>query len=113
MNIETKTGWIEISQDQYANEIPEVFVETKDRSNDDKLKPHELRNLRGIIGQIQWVASQTRPDLSFDSLELSVERNKATLSTLKRAKKVVKKLKSSPSIIKMKAIGRNPKLCIP
>ena len=112
LNIETKTGWIEISQDQYANEIPEVFVETKDRSNDDKLKPHELRNLRGIIGQIQWVASQTRPNLSFDSLELSVERNKATLSTLKRAKKVVKKLKSSPSIIKMKAIGRNPKLCV-
>ena len=110
LNIETQDDGIEISQDQYASEIPEVNVETKDRPNDDKLKPHELRDLRGIIGQVQWVASQTRPDLSFDLLELSVERNKVTLSTLKRAKKVVKRLKLSSSAVKMKVVKKSYRL---
>lgn len=59
---------------------------------------------------IQWVAAQTRPDLLIDSLELGVERNKATLSTMKLARKVIKKLKLLT--VKMKAIGQIPKLCV-
>jgi len=112
LNIVTTTDGIEISQNQYAEEISEVEIEAYERPNDERLMPRELRDLRGIIGQIQWVSSQTRPDLSFDALDLSVGRNKATLSTLKRARKVVNKLKSSSSTIKMKAIGQNPKLCV-
>ena len=112
LNIVTKDDSIEISQNHYVNEISEVEIEMDGRPNEDKLNPDELRNLRGVIGQIQWVASQTRPDLSFDALELSVERNKATLGTLKRARKVVRKLKSSPSTIKVNAVGEDMKLCV-
>ena len=35
----------------------------------------------------------TRPDVSFDSLELSIEWNKASIGTLKRVNKVVRKIK--------------------
>ena len=110
LNITKATNGIEVSQDQYVEEIQEVVIEKDERASNEKLSSTELRYLRGIIGQVQWVGSQTRPDLSYDALDLSVERNKATLATLKRAQKVVKKLKSSPSSIKIKDVGHNIKL---
>ena len=103
---------IEISQNQYVEEIQDVVIKGDSRPNEDRLSVGEIRSLRGIIGQIQWVASQTRPDLSYDSLDLSVERNKATLATLKRARKVVKKLKSCSSFLNVKPVGQNVKLCV-
>ena len=66
-----------VNQDLYAEEIEEVRFDVKGISNTDKLDQDETRLLRGIADQINWVSSQTRPDVSLDSLELSVERNKA------------------------------------
>ena len=45
-------------------------------------------------------------------MDLSVDRNKATLATLKRARKVVKKLKSCSSFLNVKPVGQNVKLCV-
>ena len=36
-----------------------------------KLTTEEIVELRSVVGQANWVASQTRPDLCFDVLELS------------------------------------------
>ena len=77
----------------------------KGRSNTDKLDQDETRLLQGIAGQINWISSQTRPDISFDSLELNVERNKAFIATLKRANKVVRKIKMRESEIFFPEIG--------
>ena len=41
-----------------------------------------------------WAACQTRPDLSFDSLELSMEKIQATVNTMKKANKAIRKLKN-------------------
>ena len=84
---------ISVNKDLYAEEIEEVRFDVKGRSNMDKLDQDETRLLLGIAGQINWISSQTRPDVSFDSLELSVERNKASIGTLKRGNKVVGKMK--------------------
>ena len=99
-----------INQDEYAAEIQDVSIDQGERSNEDQLSTSEIRILRSIIGQIQWVSSQTRPDLSFDALDLSVERNRATVSTMKRARKVIKKLKSNKSEVVVKAVGNPIKL---
>ena len=79
-------------------------------SNTDELVQGETRFLWGITGQISWISSQTRPDVSFDSLELSVERNKASLGTLKRANKVVRKIKMRKSEIFFPETGELEKL---
>ena len=75
-----------------------------------KLDQDETRLLRGIAGQINWISSQKRPDVSFDSLELSVKRNKASIGTLKRANKVVRKIKMRESEIFFPEIGELEKL---
>ena len=105
----TSTG-IRVNQDNYSQKVLDINIDQKERTNDDKLNLNELRMLRSIIGQIQWVSSQTRPDLSFDALDLSIERNRATITTLKRAKKVIKKLKWSQSEIMLKPVGDSIKL---
>ena len=93
-----ETG-ISVSQDLYAEEIEEVSFDVKGRSNTDKLDQDETQLLRGIAGQINWISSQTRPDVGFDSVELSVERKKAFIGTLKRANKMVRKIKMRESEI--------------
>ena len=44
--------------------------------------------------------------MSFDALELSIERNNATVTTLKRANKVIKKLKEGESKMVIEPIGQ-------
>ena len=63
-----ETG-ISVNQDLYAEEIEEVRFHVKGRSNIDKLDQDETLLLQRIAGQINWISSQTRPDVSFDSLE--------------------------------------------
>ena len=94
-----------VDQNNYAEEIENVPFEIKGRKNEEKVSQSELRGLRSIVGQIHWISSQTRPDLSFDALELSIERNNASVSTLKRANKVTKKVKESPSKYVIEPIG--------
>ena len=104
-----ETG-ISVNQDLYAEEIEEVRFDVKGRSNTDKLHQDETRLLRGIAGQINWISSQTRPDVSFDSLESRVERNKAFIGTLKSANKVARKIKMRESEIFFPEIGELEKL---
>ena len=105
LNIERTSSGIILDQTPYATDIDEIQVRINGRSNDAPLEKEELTELRSVTGQIHWVSSQTRPDLSFDALELSIERNNATVSTLKRAKKVVKKVKEISSKVLFQTIG--------
>ena len=93
-----KTG-ISVNQDLYAEEIEEVRFDVKRKSNTYKLDQGETRLLLGFAGQINWISFQTRPDVSFDILELSIEQNKAFIGILKRANKVVRKIKMRESEI--------------
>ena len=45
------------------------------------------QNIIKVAGQLSWVASQTRPDLSFDALELNIMKNKLTVEQVSRANK--------------------------
>ena len=105
LNIQKSSAGIVINQTSYATDIDDEHVNINGRSNDAPLEKHELTQLSSITGQINWISSQTRPDLSFDALELSIERNNATVSTMKRAKKIVRKAKETDSKILFQPIG--------
>ena len=40
------------------------------RSLEDKISPTEITEARQLIGQLNWLATQTRPNLSFDESTL-------------------------------------------
>ena len=97
LKIKKEETGVSVNQDLYAEEIEEMRFDVKGRSNTDKLDQDETRLLRGTVGQIDWISPQARSDVSFDSFELSVERNKASTGTLKRANKVKRKIKMRES----------------
>ena len=110
LKIKKEETGISVNRDLYAEEIEEVRFDVKGRSNTDKLDQDEIQLMRGIAGQINWISSQTRPDVSFNSFELSVEWNKAFIGTLKRASKVVRKINMRESEIFFPEIGELEKL---
>ena len=56
----------------------------------------EKKQYRGLVGQLQWIATHTRPDIAFDTCELSVSFSKATISDLVKLNKLVDRVKREP-----------------
>ena len=52
-----------------------------------------MHDYRALVGQLNWLSTQTRPDVSFDVCELSTVLNAATVDDVLRVNKVVKKVK--------------------
>ena len=103
---------IEISQDSdsismhqkaYIDELQPIQL--ADTTKGRLLNRSEVRLLKGLIGQLQWVAKLTRPDIAFDTSDLSSRVKSATTDDVKRANKVVRKVKSDPMIIRIPNVG--------
>ena len=73
--------------------------------NERPLARPEFREFRKLTGQVLWVASQTRPDLAYDSLDMSYHNKDAKIKDVKNANKNIKKAKASESCIKFSRIG--------
>jgi hypothetical protein len=83
-------GDINLSQKDYVNEIPPINV-TRDRRKqpDLKVSPQELQDLRGLIGSLQYAASNTRPDLACRLSLLQARITCATVSDLLTGNKLL------------------------
>ena len=80
-------------------------MKIEDDSNPDRpLDRHEYKSFRGITGKLNWLQEITRPDLSFDSLQMSMKTRNATVSDVKKLNKIVRKAKESESIVRFTRI---------
>ena len=61
------------------------------KSPNDRLPQDEKRMLRQTQGQLSWLSSQTRPDISFYSFYLSTVQ--ASFKDAKISKKILKRIK--------------------
>ena len=92
----------------YVNFIPQKewnysFVkEAKERElvNFDKFTEENKYKLRQHIGKLRWVSDQSRPDVSYEELELSMAASAPTVKDWKTANKVVKDLMDTDVWIK-------------
>ena len=57
-------GVISIQQQDYIKRIKETHIENKNEKSK-PLNDVEQTELRAICGQLNWIANQSRPDLSF------------------------------------------------
>ena len=83
---------ISMSQQRYISEIE--LLQIPDRSSDSNLTNNEKRSLRSLAGQLNWVSSQSRPDIAFGSCEVNTSMTNGKVKDLSRANKVIKQLKS-------------------
>ena len=87
---------IKLSLDSYIEGLQEL--DTRKFGNDKKrlLNTQEKLEIKHLIGQINWIATQSRPDISFENCILGSLADKATVAEVYNANKVVKRLKGQP-----------------
>ena len=98
LNINDRKGGISMHQQQYINEIEEIKIDAQRKYMKDLL-PDEARQLRGLAGQLNWAASQTRPDLAYGACVISTSVKHARISDIITANKFVKKLKANAVVL--------------
>ena len=96
-----------IDQNSYTNSLLPIAVSSQLKQNKDKsLNEKEMQDLRSIIGQINWLAGVSRPDLSFENCILSTSQSKATVNDLIRANKALNSAKRHEYEIKFSKLDQ-------
>ena len=70
-----------------------------------KLDDKGIKTLQRIIGQLGWLASQTRPDLAFGTLYLSIIQRQSSFDDLKEANKLLQLAKENPLTITLNKLS--------
>ena len=87
----------------YINSIKPLNIENI--SPNRKLVLSEVCNLKALIGQLQWAAKLTRPDIAFAACDLSTRVKQATTADVRLANKQLRKLQDQCSKICIPDIG--------
>ena len=85
LQIETVEQGITVSQEEYIKEKMSP-AQLNGGKNSRPLDKEESKLLQRLTGQINWAATQTRPDVAYSVVELSNKFNKGCLQDLKKAK---------------------------
>ena len=89
----TKEG-IKMDQLDYIANLEKVDIpKAGENANSNKKRKSPLRS---IVGQANWAARRTRPDVNFDLMELSMKFNNISIPDLIRANTVVDRLINNP-----------------
>lgn len=101
--VSNEDGSVTLDQNQYAATLNPVSIgRQRSTMRTSELSDREKSEYRAALGQLNWIATHTRPDIAFDVSELSGLTNKATVSDMLRLNKVIMRVK-----------GNGVKLCIP
>lgn len=97
-----------LQQKSYQNNMQSIPIE-KCRQADKSapINTIEKEQLQSKIGQILWMARQSRPDVIFEASYLASSLKTATVQTLIDANKVIKNLKSENVSLKFQYLGPN------
>ena len=108
---------IEVKQNQqfHVSLTQKDFVDSMEYQNYDNRDLHfilsdkENKLIRKSVGQLSWLSTQTRPDISFEALSLSTRLSQACYADAKEANKVIKKAKNCPISLIFQHLGKNLK----
>jgi len=87
-------GSIVQDQEEYLQTIEEIDLD-KDRAKEGSspVTEKERSELRALLGALQWIVTQSRPDASVDVNLIQSEVTTATVDTIHTANKIVRKIK--------------------
>ena len=85
---------IKVSQDSYIDSIMPINIENSRKNmKNNSLTKEERADLKRLSGQMLWVTSQTRPDLSFETCRMSNIGKDPKVNILNVTNKALSKLK--------------------
>ena len=89
-NVEHTDDEILVSQSDYIETKLEFLnINTKKNLGITKLGSEDATKARGMIGKLRWLADQSRPDIAYNLLELSIQSHSPTYDTVKLINKTV------------------------
>ena len=104
-SIEQRAGCITVDQQDYGLSIEPITHSSKvSKDKERTLSESEKSSYQGTLGKLLWLSGQTRPDLSYDTMELSTYTSSAKVKHLTVMNKVIKKIKTGPSQIRFNAM---------
>ena len=89
---------IVIYQNNYANSIESLKLDGK-KDNNGLLNETKIHNLCALIGQFNWLATQTRPAVLFECCNLLGKIESPTTDGAKRANKLVNMIKNEEIVV--------------
>lgn len=104
---------VQIHQETYIQQLqPIPLAPARAVEPGSPLTEAERDQLRSKIGQLLWVARQTRPDVMFDASKLASDLKQATVQTINEANRVVCKLKAKSVELNFQHLGEDSNLKI-
>ena len=105
---------IVLSQDGFIDgRLEEMEVSKERRRNQDLYATEEERgNFRSVVGSLQWLATQSRPDLAFETNQLQKRVADLRVGDLMRANKAVREAKHHRMRIVFEDLGRDSQLVV-
>ena len=105
-------GSIVQDQEEYLQQIEEIQLDPQRAKQGSSLVTEPERSeLRALLGALQWLVTQSRPDASVDVSLIQSEVTKATVATIHTANKIVRKIKAH-GVTKLftRKLGKQPVL---
>ena len=105
---------ISLSQDGFIDgRLDEMEIASARRSCPDAfVSEEEKANYRSIVGSLQWLATQSRPDVSFETNQLQKRISDLRVFDLLRANKAVRDVKANRLQLKFRNLGRDAQLIV-
>ncbi|CAL4089682.1 unnamed protein product, partial [Meganyctiphanes norvegica] len=87
LRIKSFSDGITIDQTQYASSlVPVTISSARNMQRKSQLSESEKTAYRALVGQLNWMATHTRPDIAYDTCELSVAFFKSYCNRTGKAK---------------------------
>ena len=104
--IQDKRGII-MDQSKYISNMEGGKIDpNRSMNKEDQLTSDEQTLLRQIVGRLNWAVQGSRPDMSFDMIELSTKLKNGTVGDLIRAIKCIRKLQTGSSVVRFQNLGQ-------
>ena len=100
--------FITINQNNYAKAIQPILLTTNQLTEKDVKIPQEVISaIRSLVGQLNWLSSISRPDISFDTCKISTKVNNMKIRDAIELHKVVKSVKNEKNQILFLSLDPN------
>ena len=96
LHLSQENDKIRIRQDQYVQDMKLITVQRKCDPSE-LMNEAEISQCRSALGKLNWLATQTRPDLSFQVSELTSALRNRQISVMHDINKAIRKAKKEPS----------------
>ena len=94
LNIDSHEDCIYVDQGQYINSLEPIKISRgRSRQKDSLLLDNEKTAFRSLVGQLNWITTNTRQDIAYEVCDLSTSYKTATVGDLLRMNKVIRLVK--------------------